>query len=220
LLERDARIRTLETELASAVSTRLDISHSPELRQRDLEIDRLKTYCDTLERRLRTEGKRADAAEARLAAVKQRPMLRSEPLPAPTTGDPAGDEDLSDFAGYALLYVGGYRDVTARLPAHVEAMGGVFLYHDGGIERQNRKLRGLVSQADAVFCPVNCVSHDACLRLKHLCKLQGKRFVLLRSAGFPAFVSALGEFAKPAPRNRLIADPSHGGELETPEMPP
>jgi hypothetical protein len=39
-------------------------------------------------------------------------------------------------------------------------MKDTLLYHDGGIEVQNGKLPGLVSQADVVVCcSVACVSH-------------------------------------------------------------
>jgi hypothetical protein len=61
---------------------------------------------------------------------------------------------------------------------------------------QNMRLTGLVSQADAVFCPVGCVSHNACLRLKDLCKRQGKQFVPLRSAGLSGFISAVSAIAR------------------------
>jgi hypothetical protein len=91
---------------------------------------------------------------------------------------------------------GGHPNVAPHLRDHVERMCGRFLYHDGGIEAQVAALRGLVSQADAVFCSVACVSHDACLRLKHLCRRYGKRFILLRSAGLSSFVSALGQVSK------------------------
>jgi hypothetical protein len=81
--------------------------------------------------------------------------------------------------------------VAPRLRAHVEEKGGTFLYHDGGIEMQNTRLSGLVSRADAVLSPVSCISHDACLQLKRLCKRYGKRLILLRSSGLSGFVSAV-----------------------------
>ncbi|HWB50593.1 MAG TPA: DUF2325 domain-containing protein [Stellaceae bacterium] len=222
--EHDARIRTLDAQLAVALRTPPAIDRSEELRKRDAEIDRLKARCGALERCLRTERKRADGAEARLTAVTQEPGPPLEPLvstvEAPAHYDPAQQDDDGDLSGHALLYVGGYRDVTPRLRAHVEAMRGIFLYHDGGIERQNGKLRGLVSQADAVFCPVNCVSHDACLRLKHLCKRQGKRFVLLRSAGFSGFVSALGEIVKGTRQGGVNPAASLGSDTEVPAPSP
>ncbi len=97
-----------------------------------------------------------------------------------------------------MLYVGGHVNVAPHLREHTQRMNAAFLYHDGGIEAHNSQLPGLVSQARAVFCPVDCVSHDACLQLKHLCKRQGKCLVLLRSAGLSSFVTALHSWAQRA----------------------
>ena len=51
-------------------------------------------------------------------------------------------------------------------------------------------LRALPS-VDCVFCPVSCVSHDACLRAKRACQKLNTPFVPLRSAGQSAFAKAL-----------------------------
>jgi hypothetical protein len=53
----------------------------------------------------------------------------------------------------------------------------------------------MIHSADAVLCPVDCVSHDACLRIKRLCKRAAKRFVPLRSASLSAFIVGLQEVA-------------------------
>jgi hypothetical protein len=202
LRDRDARIRALEAETAVALPTAANAQPTSqiarELRQNGMRLGRLRARFATMERRLKVERARARAAEAKIAALTARgsdvPLEDHDPasrLP-PSESDAAPSlRDDSGLDGCALLYVGGYRDVTPRLRAHVEARQGTFLYHDGGVEMQNLRLAGLVSQADAVFCPVGCVSHDACLRLKQLCKRHGKPFVLLRSAGLSGFVTAL-----------------------------
>jgi hypothetical protein len=124
--QRDERIRALEAQLiiAAAVADR-----SQELRKRDAEIARLQARCDGLERRLQAERKRADAAAARVSALAEKPVPRPQPsatvIDEPAT-DEADDGRGRDLSGYALLYVGGYQDVTPRLRAHVEAMRGVF----------------------------------------------------------------------------------------------
>jgi len=199
--ERDCRIRALEARLATATTVpRGAPATTAEGRRRDAQIDRLRARFATLERRLKVERARARSAECKLSTIAN--VREGEVLMAPTLAPPAISSEVAraanggadeTLAGQALLYVGGYRDVTPRLRAHVEEKGGTFLYHDGGIEMQNTRLSGLVSQADAVLCPVGCVSHDACLQLKRLCKRHGKRFVLLRSAGLSGFVSAVAE---------------------------
>lgn len=203
--ERDNRIRELEAQLAAAATVRRGApAFAANNRKRDARMDRLQARFATLERRLKVERARARSAEHRLSArdaERDREVKAPPLLSAPSGTPPDPDEGQSDeaLAGRALLYVGGYRDVTPRLRAHVEGRGGTFLYHDGGIEMQTTRLSGLVSQANAVLCPVSCVSHDACLHLKRLCKRHGKRLVLLRSAGLSGFASAMDEIVSRLP---------------------
>ncbi len=207
LQAREARIRMLEAELAAAQSevnaARVSVRR-PTAEKGDGQFGRLRARYATMERRLRVERARARAAEARLTDLAEGRVAGSTeaattPDMEPTANRALCGRQVCDLRGCALLYVGGYRDTMPRLRAHVEGLQGTFLYHDGGLEMQTPRLPALVSQADAVFCPVGCVSHDACLRLKHLCKRQGKRFVPLRSAGLSGFVAALGAFEPQAP---------------------
>jgi len=90
-----------------------------------------------------------------------------------------------------VLYVGGRPAQIGHLRGLTERAGAVFLYHDGGIEEREGLLPGLVSRADAVLFPVDCISHTAMLAVKRLCRQTGKRFVPLRSAGLAPFYAAL-----------------------------
>ena len=90
-----------------------------------------------------------------------------------------------------LLYVGGRPAQIGRLRALAERSGAVFLHHDGGVEERGGLLPGLVSRADTVLFPVDCISHAAMLRVKQLCQQTGKPFVPLRSAGLAPFCAAL-----------------------------
>ena len=58
-----------------------------------------------------------------------------------------------------------------------------------------RRLARILGQADAVLCPVDCVSHGACLLAKQVCKRTAKPFVPLRSAGLSSFVTGLHRVA-------------------------
>lgn len=71
------------------------------------------------------------------------------------------------------------------------AAGGELLCHDGGQHDHPSLLPGLISQADRVVFPVDCVSHDAALRVKRLCRQLGKGWVPLRSSGSASFLAAL-----------------------------
>jgi hypothetical protein len=192
--EKDARIRALEAKLAIVPVPQALPAADPG--RQGVDLDRLRARIATLEQALLAERARAEAAETGLRDLRQAASCAGSD--APDIGEEAGPAAAADLQGCALLYVGGHPHAAPRLKAQVERMQGTFLYHDGGIEAQSGKLPGLVSQADAVFCPVVCVSHDACLRLKQLCKRQGKRFVPLRSAGLSGFVSALHDMARDA----------------------
>ena len=90
-----------------------------------------------------------------------------------------------------LLYVGGKVARIGHLRDLAVRAGAVFLHHDGGIEARGGLLPGLVSQADAVLFPADCISHAAMLQLKRLCRQAGKAFVPLRSSGLAPFSAAL-----------------------------
>lgn len=221
--ERDERIRALEAQLAAAKTAPRGLSATTtEGHRLEAQMDRLKARFATLERRVKVERARARSAERQLSLMAQgrnRQVSREPALSVPQVPSCAGAGDAGEtLSGQAVLYVGGYRDVTPRLRAHVEDKGGTFLYHDGGVEMQTTRLSGLVSQASAVLCPVSCVSHDACIHLKRLCKRHGKRLVLLRSAGLSGFTSAMAEIASALPGAGVASAPdtlstATGGEV-------
>ena len=93
--------------------------------------------------------------------------------------------------GLTLLYVGGYPHQVARLRDLVQAAGGGFLHHDGGVEHHLNLLAGLASQANLVVFPVDCISHHAAHLAKQLCRQTHKRYVPLRSAGATSLLAAL-----------------------------
>jgi hypothetical protein len=78
-----------------------------------------------------------------------------------------------------------------HLRRHAEVRRLRLLHHDGGEEESLRALEGLVGRADAVFCPVDCVSHRACLAAKQLCRRFAKPFVPLRTGSGACFLQAV-----------------------------
>lgn len=110
-------------------------------------------------------------------------------------GDAAGDCPGPDLRGRRILYVGGRDRQVARLRDLVASRNGELLHHDGGLSENPTRLAMLVQRADAVLCPVDCVSHDVCLQVMHVCKRAAKRFVPLRSASLAGFVEALRQAA-------------------------
>lgn len=128
---------------------------------------------------------RAHEAEAQHAAIQRELAVL----------DRQDASDLADFAlclpAQRILYVGGRLGCTERMRVSLEAVGGALLCHDGGRHDHPSLLPGLISQADRVAFPVDCMSHDAALTVKRLCRQLGKPWLPLRSAGLGSFLAAL-----------------------------
>ena len=110
--------------------------------------------------------------------------------------------------GLAVLYVGGRPNQIAHLRALSEDRGATLLHHDGGIEHNADLLAGLTSRADVVLFPVDCISHDAALMIKRLCRQMARRFVPLRSASATSFLAALRTLSATA-LAQTVSDPDH-----------
>lgn len=93
--------------------------------------------------------------------------------------------------GRNILYVGGISKLTPHMRAFVESNGGKFLHHDGGLDDSATRLNGLLEQADTVLCPLDCISHNACHKVKRFCKQYAKPMVMLRKPSLSSFVKGL-----------------------------
>ena len=212
LTARDARIRELGNLIASRIADRA-------AQQEGSVADEaaLSALIASLEKRLRSETNRRVAVEERLArandelvreraqrsALEQRERALSEELEAFETGFEPETADgrpavPAFLAGLTLLYVGGRTDKLGHLRASSERLGAHFLHHDGGVDDRSGLLGGLVSRADVVMFPVDCVSHEAVGTVKRLCRQMSKPFVPLRSTGMGSFVAALSRMPVPS----------------------
>jgi hypothetical protein len=97
-----------------------------------------------------------------------------------------------DLCGKKILYVGGQQKMVPHYQQLVENYGGRFMHHDGGVEATRNQLPKMLGSADIVFCPVDCVSHDACTCVKKMCKHYQKPFVMMRSSGLSTLAKELG----------------------------
>jgi Uncharacterized protein conserved in bacteria (DUF2325) len=95
------------------------------------------------------------------------------------------------LGGLTLLYVGGRPQQVPQFRGLVERCGGGFLHHDGGVEHSPTLLPGLVSHADWVLFPVDCVSHDAVGIVKRSCRQSGKRYMPLKTASMTCLLLGL-----------------------------
>lgn len=94
-----------------------------------------------------------------------------------------------------VLCVGGRSSLLAQYRALAERLGIRLIHHDGGLEEALSRLPDMISGADAVICPTDCVSHAAYYQLKRQCKRSGKPCLLFKGAGVSAFAVALARLS-------------------------
>lgn len=190
--ERDAQIAVLQVELAQ---TRDELAQRMARVVRDRRPARARRAADPgrLERRAlaaRAQLRLVETENTRLrrlldiladGAGTDVPRAAGPPLPLPEGG----------CAERCLLYVGGRCSLVPHLRRYAEARRVELLHHDGGDEEGMHVLERLIGRADAVFCPIDCVSHQACLAAKQLCRRLDKTFVPLRTGSGTCFLRAV-----------------------------
>lgn len=93
--------------------------------------------------------------------------------------------------GRSFLYVGGRDCQVAHLRQIASSYGAELIHHDGGLREAVSRIDRVLPSVDCVFCPIDCISHDACLRVKTGCKKWGKAFVPLRNGSKSSLERAL-----------------------------
>lgn len=106
-----------------------------------------------------------------------------------------GQGGAIELFGLTLLYVGGRPNQIPLMKDIIERAGGRFLHHDGGIEHSSGLIPGLISRADRVVFPIDCVSHHAVAVIKRHCGLTGKPYEPLRTASLACLLSALASLS-------------------------
>jgi hypothetical protein len=220
IVTRDATIQRLNALLAQQIAQERSAIASIRAREQANEITALRELVADLQRRLsaavwrceRTEQRYKTAqtalseANAALCHANEEVQRLQDELEAVevqlwTTHGPDGDGTQpppAHLKGARLLYVGGRTGHIQQMRALVEGANAELLHHDGGQEERKGLLAGLVSRADAVFFPVDCISHDATSVLKRLCRQAGKPYFPLRSVSLTSFIAGLRRFERPA----------------------
>ena len=195
-----------------------------ELRER---IDVLESRLEDADRAARAEGRRRTELEREASELREaRDSMRSriaelgaecEALERMLECGGRGPDDTGgeaapvlDLGGRRIAYLGGRAGLIGHFRELIQRANGELIHHDGGVDDSAGRLGRILGRADAVLCPVDCVSHGACLRAKRFCKRAAKPFVPLRSAGLSSFVGGL----------RLVAERGHegGGADRTPAI--
>lgn len=192
LAERDKQIETLEQEVLALRATVVRQSIQPTAKlprhggcktSRTLETQRRRVAATrAMMRELQTENDHLRRQVAVLTEIED-----AAPPAAAEATQPAGIE--VNAKGRNWLYIGGRNHTLPHLRRGAAAFDVDLDFHDGGLEQSLHILDDLVARADIVFCPVDCVSHGACLKAKRLCRRLSKSFVPLRSASTSHFRS-------------------------------
>jgi hypothetical protein len=162
---------------------------------------RLQAYEERMEH-LRDELREKNAEVEFLEVEIQRTLERQRNScgckPGACGCEKAGTPDCPgpDLCGKRILYVGGRHNLVQHYRQVVEHRGGEFIHHDGGVEQTRQVLPKMLSGVDAVLCPVDCVSHDACQCVKEVCKYTMKPCMFLRSSGLSSLVKSLMELTE------------------------
>jgi len=90
-----------------------------------------------------------------------------------------------------IFMIGGITKMKSFYRDIVKNAGGEFDYHDGYLKAGKAYFEAKVKKCDMVLCPVNCNSHNACLRVKKLCKKHNKAIKFLNSSSISAVSQAL-----------------------------
>lgn len=195
LEERDARISDLEVQIAQARSK--PVTESRPIIAPVEQFDQQKTQLVIESARARalqaeTEAKSLlqenKAMQKRMQDLERQVMLMA----------PAEEEsiDQPNLEGQSILYLGGRHNQIPHFQKLANSFGAKLVYHDGGLEDSISRIDEVLPSVDCVFCPIDCVSHAACIRAKHGCKKYGKTFVPLRSASKSSLKQALVDIGK------------------------
>ena len=104
-----------------------------------------------------------------------------------------GSDPSINLDGQYILYVGGRVNQCRYFRLLVEQRNGSFLHHDGGREQGPSKLNGDLAKADAVVCPIDCISHSAFKSVKTHCVKQQKQLIMIAHASLASFTKGLSE---------------------------
>lgn len=86
-----------------------------------------------------------------------------------------------------VLCVGGRGKLYSEYRCLIDSLGGNLLIYRGNQKGDTDRLPGLLTCADMVICPVDCVNHEAYFAVKNFCRKSGKPCVLLDRCDLTTF---------------------------------
>ena len=147
----------------------------------------LKSICNSLRVRFNR------CKITRLPKVSWAPLIKNT-----TARDPASDASSSctynkirincpDISNKCVLCVGGRGKLYPEYRCLIESLGGNLLIYRGNQKGDMERLPDLLTCADMVICPVDCVNHETYFAVKHFCRKSGKPCALLDRCDLTTF---------------------------------
>jgi len=165
-------------------------------------------HAELASEREQRSATRAECVSLRAESVALQEQLRS------LLGEPrqADGSPSIHLRGSRVLVVSARPAQIVHWRALAERCGGEFLHHDGGVDDNIAGLGGLVSRADLILFPTDCVSHEAMWSAKRLAGQLGKPFRPMRTSSLAVFTHALHEMAAVQTAGGGSATPAQRGE--------
>lgn len=189
IAERDRRISDLERQVATlrkqvAAAPETTVAEVPAVAPRvEVRVPQAPRSVEVTKIKRRTgEAER----KAMRAKHRQQQQARSHQDDAVQKAD-----SKATLEGRSFLYVGGRDCQVAHLRQIASSYGANLIHHDGGLREAVSRIDNVLPSVDCVFCPIDCISHDACIRVKTGCKKWEKAFVPLRNGSKSSFERAL-----------------------------
>ena len=177
-----------ETSAADALSRQTaSVLHATQLQEKVEELQQALLEQQSDNHQLQSDVQRL---EGLLGSRLDQPLVPDSD--AAQAADCSAVRDLK-LCGQCVLYLGGKTQQRRHFQALVESCEGRFLHHDGGRETCPHRISELVSQADVVMCPTDCISHSAMQKARTLCAKQDKPMIFMQRSSLSAFTRSLYE---------------------------
>ena len=189
IAERDRRISDLERQVATL---RKQVAAAPETKVADVPAvaPRVEVRVPQAPRSVEVTKIKRRTGEAERKAMREKHRQQQQARGHQEDAAQKADSKAT-LEGRSFLYVGGRDCQVAHLRQIASSYGANLIHHDGGLREAVSRIDNVLPSVDCVFCPIDCISHDACIRVKTGCKKWEKAFVPLRNGSKSSFERAL-----------------------------
>jgi len=140
----------------------------------------------------------------RLSEANWMPLIKVTTAHSPAAGTSSSRTynkiqiNCPDISNKCVLCVGGRGKLYPEYRCLIESLGGNLLIYRGNQKGDTDRLPDLLTCADMVICPVDCVNHETYFAVKHFCRKSGKPCVLLDRCDLTTFGKGVENLANHA----------------------